>query len=321
MILLEEQPTSPPWRINCLNTCQDMFTYTKNEIPQDTLRNIFNHHARSHTNSYQIFTDGSKTEEGVGYAYTCMDHSHQCRISRIATIFTAELFAIRDAVNYAESNLQNLQTITIHSDSKSAIQAISSPHPKNPIIHQIQTLIINSHKSYSMCWVPSHIGIRGNEEADRLAGECIRTLQIAPHSLPRSDHKCSIKQRIKRAWHSSWQSNTLNKLRDSLPNVAKKYKDNLPRSWSTKLTRLRIGHTRLTHEYLIKKEPQPFCMECLVPLTIKHILIECPSFAQHRGIFGFPGPPTLSEVFKPENAGLNGPLHNFLKTINVFNKL
>ena len=33
------------------------------------------------------------------------------------------------------------------------------------------------------------------------------------------------------------------------------------------LARLRIGHTRITHSYLLKQEEQSYCIGCDVPFT------------------------------------------------------
>ena len=41
------------------------------------------------------------------------------------------------------------------------------------------------------------------------------------------------------------------------------------------LDRLRIGHTRLTHSFLLKGEPPPECTTCECQLTIQHILVDC----------------------------------------------
>ena len=41
------------------------------------------------------------------------------------------------------------------------------------------------------------------------------------------------------------------------------------------LNRLCIGHTRLTHSYLISGDDLPECGTCQCPLTVKHILVEC----------------------------------------------
>ncbi|MPC99040.1 hypothetical protein E2C01_094434 [Portunus trituberculatus] len=40
----------------------------------------------------------------------------------------------------------------------------------------------------------------------------------------------------------------------------------------TLLARLRIGHTYLTQRYLLTKDRQPYCDDCLVPLTVRHLL-------------------------------------------------
>jgi len=46
--------------------------------------------------------------------------------------------------------------------------------------------------------------------------------------------------------------------------------------------RLRIGHTQLTHSYLLSGTDQPECSACHCPLTVKHILIECPALTSTR---------------------------------------
>ena len=50
----------------------------------------------------------------------------------------------------------------------------------------------------------------------------------------------------------------------------------LSRRDSVLLNRLRIGHTRLTHSFLLSGDDDlPECGTCQCPLTVKHILIEC----------------------------------------------
>ena len=48
------------------------------------------------------------------------------------------------------------------------------------------------------------------------------------------------------------------------------------------LCRVRIGHTHLTHSYILKKDPPPHCGHCQGLLTVRHILVECNHFAQKR---------------------------------------
>jgi len=49
----------------------------------------------------------------------------------------------------------------------------------------------------------------------------------------------------------------------------------LSRRDSALLNRLRIGHTRLTHSFLLSGDDLPECGTRQCPLTVKHILIEC----------------------------------------------
>ena len=60
------------------------------------------------------------------------------------------------------------------------------------------------------------------------------------------------------------------------------------------LCRARIGHTHLTHSYILRKDPPPLCEHCQCMcehcqciLTVRHNLVECNHFAQERkDIFG-----------------------------------
>ena len=45
------------------------------------------------------------------------------------------------------------------------------------------------------------------------------------------------------------------------------------------LARLRLGHTRVTHSYLLQGEEQPQCVGCDAPFTIRHFRLECGEFA------------------------------------------
>ena len=62
------------------------------------------------------------------------------------------------------------------------------------------------------------------------------------------------------------------------------------------LARLRIGHSRLTHGHLMEGREQPYCEECIVPLTVYHIVTDCPEywaisehFVQRRNAFRVDG--------------------------------
>jgi len=57
----------------------------------------------------------------------------------------------------------------VFSDSLSSLQAIDSRKTENTLVLTIlkeYTHLTNGGKSVTFCWIPSHVGIRGNENAD-----------------------------------------------------------------------------------------------------------------------------------------------------------
>jgi len=48
------------------------------------------------------------------------------------------------------------------------------------------------------------------------------------------------------------------------------------------MNRLKIGHSRLTHTYLLSGEDQPICTKCDTVLIVKHILLDCPELRDVR---------------------------------------
>ena len=48
------------------------------------------------------------------------------------------------------------------------------------------------------------------------------------------------------------------------------------------LARLRIGHTRLTHSCLLKREERPYCIGCDTPFTVRHFPLDCADFVRER---------------------------------------
>ena len=59
----------------------------------------------------------------------------------------------------------------------------------------------------------------------------------------------------------------------------------LSRKNESLLTRIRIGHTPLTHMHLLKGEPPPFCDNCNEDLTVEHVLLKCNLYSDVRKKF------------------------------------
>ena len=123
-----------------------------------------------------------------------------------------------------------------------------------------------------IAWIPSHVGISGNEKADRLAKAAL-TSSLAAHSqVCWSNLKPRVDTYICTAWQALWNNETRNKLYEIRSNLKESLCNTtqpLYRKQETVMTRLRIGHTWITHSYLLKKEDQPFCHACDNPFYCK----------------------------------------------------
>ena len=128
-------------------------------------------------------------------------------------------------------------------------------------------------------WVPSHVNIKGNEEADTAAKEALAEELPADLKTKFSDLKAGVLSYIKGKWQAEWANEKDNK--NKLQRIQPDRCAPLPRCCNNRkeesvLTRLHIGHTRLTHAYLMKQDEEaPMCIGCDEPLTVEHILTRC----------------------------------------------
>jgi hypothetical protein len=203
-----------------------------------------------------------------------------------------------------------------YTDSRSAIQGINKYLQKNPIVQLVQSRIANSNKNIQLCWVPSHVGIQQNEQVDALARDVVLATDPDPAQIPRSDYKCIIRNAVKHRW-SNIEGNNYREISDLVTPLPHALSSN--RSWSITLTRLRIGHSTLTHGHLMDRSYQPYCDDCLVPLTIKHLLIECPSLIHERIRYFNTANPTMKTILEGPLCSNAGPLHSFLSVTDNLN--
>ena len=106
----------------------------------------------------------------------------------------------------------------------------------------------------------------------------------APESAPvplRDLHPC-IKEYVIDLWQRKWDELPSTKLHPIKSSVLPWPRSIRSRRMEAILCRLRVGHTRLTHGYLMDGQPPPLCAPCNVQLSILHILTECPFFNLHR---------------------------------------
>ena len=120
------------------------------------------------------YTDGTVDPDTntSGAAVYSEQYTACWRVSDGASTMQTELVAITQALLY--SSTHGVGPVTIHTDAKSALQALQQAtvaENKSLIMHLKLLLLLHKHQNrrVTLNWIPSHIGIPGNDNADDLA--------------------------------------------------------------------------------------------------------------------------------------------------------
>lgn len=312
------QPSHPPWLWSpIINT--KLTEYCKQNTDNSIIRNQFLEIIHQQFPEYsQIYTDASKNTSGVGFSVITNQENHLFQLPSSTSVYTAETYAIYEALKIVLSSNQKNCSIII-SDSLSALSSISNPYPKNELVQHIQKLISEINRPTSFMWVPSHVGIPGNEKADTIAYEATTSPSSTKiNTLTSSETFNIIQHKLMEEWQKFWSNLPLsNKLRNVKLSIKKlKYPPNTKRREEVNITRAKIGHSHLTHAYLIRKEPAPICDTCNETLTIEHIIINCAKYTEARKTLK--NPTTLHQALNEDNTDA---INLFFHNINISHKL
>src|SRR5206468_7966540 len=233
-----------------------------------------------------IYTDGSKDNEGHVACSVYVpekDVRVKLRLSDRLSVFTAELAAIKKALDMARDYCRAGETrnIVIFSDSLSAIESLNSirHHTRSDIIRDIDELMATFANMVTVSWVPAHVGIHGNEVADKLAKEALShasiDIELMSDQMEITD---AVNSYVLTKWQSLWtESRKAGHNRVVQPLVSTRIKFTDPnRRKEVSLTRLRLVVCKLNN-YLKqqKNHPTGLCSTCGVPETIEHYLMYC----------------------------------------------
>ena len=311
----------PPWKTIEPSVCKK--TLIKKSSSDLEIKAQFLDHDLSHHDSVKLYTDGSKTINGVGCAVVHGSWSYSGRMSNNASVFTAELTALAKALEII-SSLKG-KHFTVYSDSYSALLAIKEYNSSHPIVQQIMLWLyrLSSRlKHVSFCWVPAHVGVSGNEFADREAKSVITRENITLNFIPVSDLRRIIHLHVKKKWQNRWSSPEMannkkyKKIRKNVDRWESSYQIN--RKTEVVLSRLRIGHTHITHKFLLEGGSAPECVQCDQTLSVEHILVDCHLYDNARRKFNL-FRKSISEILGDDVDV--GSIVQYLKEINIWNRI
>ena len=308
-------PDTPPWTYMPIYVNLSISESKKSNTDPSIYLSEYNRMKTILKDYEPIYTDGSRKDDKAAAAAVKGEHIYTERLPDRSSIFSAELHAVFLAMDHIETSRK--RKFVIFSDSMSCLQAISGKDWKNPLVQKVLERLHNLqkelNKSVIFCWIPSHVGIKGNEAADTAAKAGL-DLRVTNMPIPYADFKRYINEFVKSKWQSQWDEAIDNKLHSIQPRLGKwPGASRQIRREETVLTRVRIGHSRLTHSYLMKGEDPPECVPCQCPLTMKHILIDCIDF--HNTRIQYFNVHSMKELFDNVQPTL---ILSFLKDIGLF---
>lgn len=276
--------TQAPWLIpelNCTTTIP--FMPSKKRLPDFVVKGLTLDHIQTHYAACsKVYTDGSvKHEDNTSSAaFYIPQHNTtwNARISAKVSSTVAELIAINEALRAPIS--ASLDPVVVLTDSRTALERLQFPRREDFFAWQVRTEIstqVSNGRPIHLQWIPSHVGIPGNELADQLAGEA----HAFPHSIPAPPTACATRDAITNHVHCTLLSDTGQGDHQPPPCPTK----GLPRRIATVLHRIRT-RAAFTPAFLHKLErvESPLCEGCQSTCDFDHLLMHCPDIGVNRSM-------------------------------------
>ena len=178
----------------------------------------------------------------------------------------------------------------ILSDSRSSLEALNSTatskySTQEEHAYRIWEILQERNFCVSLQWVPSHIGLAGNEAVDNIAKEAHSSPTTIPCPLSVEEAKKIIKKAATQSWQMKYDTlkggTHIGGIKPTLgfwPWAHYKH-----RAIETAVTRLRLGHVELNaHLHRIGQMESPLCPQCRTPETVSHYLLHCRRFIHCR---------------------------------------
>nr|XP_045581996.1 uncharacterized protein LOC123745466 [Procambarus clarkii] len=204
----------------------------------------------------EVYTDGSRKDQppstSAAAYFAPFSFCQTWKLSPAHSCLAGELFAILQALRLLRQ-VSGPSAVVFYVDSVTALHLISSRRSRvyrHTVSQNRGELLSYSGTpgwSIYLQWVPSHVGIKGNEVADAAAGMAHALHDSTNVPLDLSE----ILSQLRAACLASWEAMMEPALRSS--SLAGLREDSSPRPWTrhhsrlldTAITRLRIGHTCL----------------------------------------------------------------------------
>lgn len=229
----------------------------------------------------RIYTDGSLTDPqgSAGAGIYCKYFSQYLTLNQGSTVFEAEIQAIATALTHILHNTMNENKIVLLIDSKSAIEAINNQQIRTAVIDEIRYIYKSLEaqgRKIVLQWVPSHVGLQGNEQADFLAKQGTSIIRKPKQHITINGRLKQLRKERNKKTYQETKENLSGKSYENIHQYVKSIK-HLPRKTTTALLRLYTGHDCLNeHLNRFGLKTSKFCTICNSPAAMnKDHLLQC----------------------------------------------
>ena len=252
-----------------------------------------------------VYTDGSGYRGHVGAAAVSkwwnqnIEEQAYMGDNQMSTVYAAELKGIELALNWGLDGYTwpGCKELNVWTDNQAAISAVADPNgcaSGQYILRDIVTkidLLRRKGIKVAVRWIPAHIGVPGNERADKAAKEAAT---VAPRRLDGLCYLMACQKQILAsaakyhwdwAWSKAQHGGPVRVLNPEPTKETVQSHKGLTKAESAVWVQLRTGKIALRkYLYDIGRADSPKCDRCNVygsSQTVRHVLLECSALKQY----------------------------------------
>jgi ribonuclease HI len=300
----------------------------KNNISDTELKSITLKHLSKYDKKCIIYTDASKMANGcsIGIYIELNQMKFSQKLENIVSISRAEMEAIHQALILAKaSNIINTVILTDSINSCFTLETGKTAFKHDNLVSRI--LILSRNLNATIQWIPSHVGLFGNETADKMAKFALNTDLFIETKL---NHLCFTDQMLKQKdimktkfqeWYIRESENKGKHTKTIIPHIPLKpwyYKTDCKTSTIKITNRILAGHA-FNNKYLklIKQKDSENCETCNVTEDVQHTLLTCKKYDNERKSLQFNDINNIIAFKEKFNENSIKIIYEFVKLTNI----
>jgi len=241
----------------------------------------------------QIYKDGSKSEHGVGagiviFIQNELAHRSQYTLHNSCSNNQAEQLAIVKALETIEKlHIKDSipRSATVHTDSRITLQSLQIANNPNYLIDEIRKLATTLEKNnwtIKFAWIRAHVGIYGNELADKLGKEASSKNDISFKRITKTEIINQLREQSLAKWQNQCDHTTKGQItKQFFPNIKDRLNKKIKLTPNFAAIVTAHGKSKAyLHRFEIIESPDCPCNGG--EQTVEHIIYDCSKLNSER---------------------------------------